>query len=232
MTAKDHPFRAFQCFEPEVYYGIIALIFLMSLVMSIKRQTLKAFVASFWSYLSVILSGYYTVPANKAFERLLTFSWLINVTVLLAAFSGQLRDLVIKGKPILWIDSIQDLYNWKHVTKIHLLFLTDMSNFIHNHKDTDPMAKDFSNRDLQEFNASKGIKLEDTIDFEAVKRGTAALVYPTQYLQIFKNMMASEQFREDIEFHVSNNGGYSTPLFTATNRAILEDKYSMIWDNV
>ena len=232
MTAKDHPFQAFQCFEPEVYYGIVVAIFVMSLVITIERQTLKAFMSSFWSYLSVILSDYYTVPVNKAFELQLTCSWLISCTVLLAAFSGQLRDLVIKGKSVSWIDNLQDLYNWKHVTKIHLIIMTDLSNFIHNQNETDPMARDFSKREIKEYNANTGKKMEDTIDFEAVRRGTAALVYPVHFLQIFKNMMVSDQFREDIDFHVSSNGGYSTPLFTATNRAILEDKYSMIWDKV
>ena len=201
-------------------------------LITIEKQTLKAFMSSFWSYLSVILSDYYTVPVKKAFERHLTCSWLISCTVLLAAFSGQLRDLVIKGKAIYWIDNLEDLYNWKHVTKLHMLVLTDISNFIHNQNETDPMARDFSQRHIEEYIVTTGMRIEDTIDFEAVKRGTAALVYPAHYLQIFKNMMASDRFREDIDFHVSNNGGYSTPLFTATNRAILDENYSLIWDKV
>ena len=232
MIAEEHPLRAFQCFEPEVYYGMISAIFTMSLIITIQQQKVKTFFTSFWSFLSVILSDYYCVPVKKAIERQLSSSWLISCTILLAAFSGGLRDQVIKGKAIYWIDNVKDLYHSKQISKIHLIMLTDLSNFIKNHKNSNPMAKDFSQRDLQEYNPAMGKKLEDTIDFEAMKRGTAAMVYPAHFIEIFKNKMESDKFREDIDFHVSSNNGYSSPLFTVTNRVTLEDKYSLIWDKV
>ena len=64
--------------------------------------------------------------------------------MLLGAFSGQLRMQILRPKPIEWIDSWEDLYNWKHL-KIQVSFYSEIKLFVNNFPDH-PFAKDFLER--------------------------------------------------------------------------------------
>ena len=88
---------------------------IMSVVVSTYRQSVKVFFTTLWSYASVLLSDYYSLRIETRIDRLLTGVWLMSCVVLLAAFSGILRDLMIKAKPILWIDSWEDLLEWEEL---------------------------------------------------------------------------------------------------------------------
>ncbi|CAG2116932.1 unnamed protein product, partial [Medioppia subpectinata] len=112
FTIKKHwsLYKIFKCLNVENYYLLMAAIALLSLVVSLKRRSMKAFLPTLWSYGSVLLSDVYTIQYTAGAERLLAGLWLLVCTVYLAAFAGYLRELLIQVPPIDWIDSLQDLY--------------------------------------------------------------------------------------------------------------------------
>ena len=65
-------------------------------------------------------------------------------TVLLAAFSGLLRDQLLRPDPIYWIDSLQDLYEWKEL-EIQSFGGTYIDTFAKDPKGG-PMATNFKSR--------------------------------------------------------------------------------------
>lgn len=210
--------------------------------MGLIDKSLNTVFKSFWSHLSVILSDSYSMKINKRSDRIVSGSWLLVCTVLLSAFSGQLRELLIKPKPIQWIDSWKDLSQWKHITKIQTQPLSNFINYVKVYKDSDPMAKDLSGRVEQPLevkqkyytNGSYNSKL--SLDFDGLmaglRAGKVALVYPTHYLQIYKNVLISKNLEEDIDFHISESGDSPQPVFTETNRLTLNKSLAIQWDFV
>ena len=212
-------FKQFETFEWEVYYGIIASIIVISFVISVYKHSLKSFFTTFWAYISVLLSDSYSLPIKTVFDKQMSGIWLLASTVLLAAFSGQLRVMLIMIKPIHWIDSLQDLYKWKDITKIQTLDWTDFPNFIDMYNNTDPMATDFDRRYIERLLGVDAIYNSNAvIDYQGVINGKTVVIFPQHYIQIYKQHLINEGFAEDIDFHVSHSGGYSQPMFSATNR--------------
>ena len=99
----------FECFEPQVYLTLLATLLIISLIVSAINRKILYFYDSLWKYTSVLLSHSHSLQSNRISERLLSGVWLMSCTVLLAAFSGLLRDHLLRPDPIYWIDSLQDL---------------------------------------------------------------------------------------------------------------------------
>ena len=108
-------FKLFECFEIEIYYTIILSLVVISIAISVQKKSFREFFSTFWTYLSVIIKGSFELCLDMTFNKILVSIWLISCTVLLSAFSGQLRELLIKPLPIYWIDSWNDLYEWKDI---------------------------------------------------------------------------------------------------------------------
>ena len=68
----------------------------------------------------------------------------MSCTVLLAAFAGLVRNQLLRPDPMYWIDSLQDLYDWKEL-KIQAFHSTYIDIFSGVNID-DPMAKNFRDR--------------------------------------------------------------------------------------
>ena len=225
-----------ECFEWEVYYGIIGSMALMALVIGLYRQSFKAFLTTFWSYSAVILSDCYTIPLNTVYERLLSGVWLLVCTVLLSAFSGQLREGLMRPKPIYWIDSIEELHEleeWKD-KKIQTFSVTEYANFIENNGNT-TMAQDFSKRtdylQVDDKVIKNGLKLmKEFLDIKGVIKGQVAVVYPFHYLQVIKLYLTDVGLEEDIDFHISSVS--TQPFYTLINKQIFNENHTTIWDNV
>ena len=183
---KDSLFRHFKCFEAEVYYGIIVSIIVISFVSSLYKQSLKSFFTIFWSYLSVILSDYHTMKTKNIFDRLLLGLWLIVCTLLLSAFSGQLREQILRPRTIHWIDTWDDLYEWKHL-KI-LTFRYSALKLLTISSPNDTYSQVFSKRidKIESLNHTWVIH-----DIERVKAGEVALVFPNFVFYISKNNLIS-----------------------------------------
>ena len=84
----------------------------------------------------------------------------MSCTVLLAAFSGLLRGQLLRPDPIYWIDSLQDLYQWKEL-KIQAFGGTYIDTFAKDSKSS-PMVKNFLSR----------LHLLNYYDFNENKKGT------------------------------------------------------------
>ena len=230
-------FKQFECFESEVYYGIIASIFVISFVISVYKHSLKSFFTTFWSYLSVILSNYQSIRTDIAFERLFSGLWLMTCLILLRAFSGKLRDRVIERNPILWIDSWEDLYELKQM-KIFTSKGTDLANFIYmfnnsKYQDTKGvMARDFGERVSYSIANGNDRNLPNIIDFDEVRSGRLAIVYNFDYLQIFKQNLTDYGLQEDFDFHISNPNRKSELLFTMYNKEKMTKEHQKIWNFV
>ena len=223
--------QQFQCFNIEIYALILVSIVLISVFMSLYERSLKTFFRTFWSYSSVILSDYHSYRAKKSIERLLSGIWLMSCTVLLAAFSGQLRERIIKPKPIHWIDSWEDLIEWEHL-KIEIFNNSNLIFYIENFADKN-MTKKLKGR-LKRLDEKEFLKNDRTydkdIDYEGVRMGVTALVQDEKYMKIIKQNLITDNFQEDIDFHISKSGGIPQPYTTITNTANFNETLAMKWD--
>ena len=149
-------------------------------------------------------------------------------TLLLAAFSGQLREFVLKPKPIYWIDSWEDLHDWKHLV-IQTNNRSEIVKFTETHPN-EKMAKDFEKR----FEMTRG-DIDDIMswqfDEQEVKDGKIAVAFPYFVLQILKRSLISDDLSEDIDFHISG-GDESQPFYSITSRLGFDDESAAKFDLV
>ena len=206
-----HMFKHFESFNMEVYYGIIVSIIVFSVVISAYNNSIKSFFTTLWLYTSVILNGSVNLKNEAIFIMSLYALWLISCTVILAAFSGMLLTLLIKPLPIYWIDSWQDLYEWKHI-KIQTMILTDMGFFI-NKSVNNPVADDFRLRsDVFPFSIVADPLLR-AFDLKGMSEGKVAIAFPSCFLHVFKRYLLNLDMIEDIDFHISEFGDPWKPCF-------------------
>ena len=84
------------------------------------------------------------------------------------------------------------------------------------------MTINFKNRlSMIDTEKRQNLDYDNDLDYEGVKEGRVALVWVKHYLEIFKNNLKSDDFREDIDFHVSETGGQSQPFFMLSNKVTL-----------
>ena len=223
-------YRAFECFEPEVYYGIIASIIVISFVTSLYKQSLKSFFTTFWSYLSIIISDFHSNEKKVIFNKILSGVWLMVCLIFLSAFSGQLREQILRPRTIHWIDSWDDLYEWKDLN-----IQTFKTSLIKTFSDNNP-----NDTYSQEFN-KRFEKIDDSVegtwhfDVARVKAGELAVVYPYHALQIKKGTLGD--FQEEVDFHISKYAqGESSDemqaIFSLSNCQSLNETLTNIFDLV
>ena len=151
--------------------------------------------------------------------------------VLLAAFSGLVRDQLLRPDEIYWIDSLQDLYQWKELN-IQTFRGTYIDSFIRKNPN-DSIADNFRNRlQILDFHQKyEGIKhdLKD-IDFNGIVEGRTAVVGYLQSLIGLKNILSDSE--EDIDYHISTQEEVSQTMHFWTNGIRLNqsmfDKINMV----
>ena len=116
VKGNQNMFQVLTSLDNSIYFANILSMVIMSLVVAISRKSMKTFFAYIWSYASVILSDYYSLKIGSRIDKLFTGVWLMSCTVLLAAFSGLLRDQLLEPQPIYWIDLWENLVERKHLT--------------------------------------------------------------------------------------------------------------------
>ena len=189
----------------------------MAFVICLKNKSINSFFITIWMCLSVILSDYYSMKINKGFDRFMSGIWLLVCSVLLAAFSGQIWNLLIRSQPIDSIDSLDDLYSkpqWSNATIFTLEYL-DFAEFAD--KVDSPMAKNFKKR----------IKLLDAFDFifvgkfkyseDVINRflnGKLVFAFDKLSLHYFKNFhLKNRGLNEGFDLHISRFGDGMRPYF-------------------
>ena len=154
--------------------------------------------------------------------------------MLLGAFSGQLRMQILRPITIKWIDSWEDLYKWKHLN-IQVSFYSEIKLFVNNFPDH-PFAQDFGKR-LQHKEGNEYDQdpndLGDSwnFDIEGVKAGRVAVSYPAVVLETIKKNYFSEDFKEDIDFHISRTGT-SQPYFNIINKFMFDESMANTYELV
>ena len=222
-------FQQFKCFNIEIYISILFSIVLISVFMSLYKRSLNTFFRTFWSYSSIILSDHFSHKVNKSIERLLSGIWLMSCTVLLAAFSGQLRESLIKPKPIHWIDSWEDLFAWEHL-KIETFRSSNLNTYIDQFEKENGKLKERLKILEDELYINNTKTYDKDIDYEGVRMGVTALVHNHEYMDMIKLNLIKNNFQEDIDFHISKSGGIPQSFTTLTNRANFNETLAMKWD--
>ena len=192
---------------------------------------MKTFFRSLWSYTSVVINGSEKLDSSCIINMILSSHWLLMCVILTAAFSGMLKDLLIKPRPIYWVDSWDDLVNWKEL-KIQTTVLTSLFNFIQTNPDHYMSKEIIKNKRLQAFplRLLSG-NLDKTLDFDGIANGKVALVFPSQYLHVLKNNLVVRGLEEDIDFHISKNGDSLKSCFVfyseknMNNKQILKNNF-------
>ena len=228
IKGSDSIFKIFESFDDNIYLATIASSLAMSLLVAISHRSIKTFFSYLWSYLSVILSDYYALKIESRIDRLLTGVWLMSCTVLLAAFSGVLRELMIRAKPIYWIDTWEDLSKWKHL-RIDTFKATGLANYLDNFKH-EPLAielnKTINYLDYDLFKDGRKSYDKD-LDYQGFKNGHAAFVDDYNYVEFFKrNLISGYGLVEDIDIHISESDDLaSLPVFAVVNK----ERFNQIW---
>ena len=221
IKGKYTPFKIFETMDFRIYIFILLSVFIMSLVVAIPRVSINVFFSNLWSHLSIILSDNYSVKSAvmSTADRLMIGVWLMSCTVLLAAFSGLIRELMIKPKPIYWIDSLDDLAEWKHLT-IWTTSATGLSYYLTNFRN-ESMAQNFVKRIVvlnNDLLSDDPKRWDNEFDYNGVKDGKVAIVGDLFYSYILKqNLISRYGMIEDLDFHISKSDDLpSQPSFIVT----------------
>jgi hypothetical protein len=210
------------CFECEVYYSLIVSLLITTLIITAINRSLKSLFHYLWLYSSVLLSKTMLIKPKTGLERVLSSVWLMSCTVLLAAFSGLLRDQLLKPEPIYWVDSWEDLYRREDLT-IESRIGSHLDNFITTVNDS--IAINFRSRYKVDAEGEE-------INYRDILMGKVALVRNLDDLSLYKKVLISRDIREDIDFHISRYGDTPQPLFLFVNSLRLNTTQRNVFDHV
>ena len=228
--------KEFQSFEVEVYFAILVSISIISLFMSLYNKSLKAWLSSFWAYMSALLSEYHSYPDKTLIDRLISCPWLIGCVIFEAGFAGMLRDQILKGEYIHWIDSLRDLYEWKDITKLQYTEFSEFNDYLMEKDDNDTIRDYFNTKNKEcytlNIRATLHSNCEQTmnLDYEGVLNGTTAMVFQSRFIDVVEQVLNKIGWNKDYNYHVSEKDAHSRPLFTMTNRMNFDKQYEEAWD--
>ena len=223
--------KYFGLLDAEIYLTINICIVILSLITVLQKgRSLRSLSTIMWSYLSVILSDYIPMKIRSTVDRLLSGVWLISCTVILAASAGLMRQKMMKRYSIEWIDSLDDLFEWKHMA-IQSSDLSRFTYYIYDNLDY-RKALDFSKR-LNKISSQEFELGHVDIDYERVHSGEIAVVMYAGYLEIIKwNFILNYDMIEDVDFHISKEGIPSEPYFIQFNKLRFERDELLLLDKM
>ena len=219
-----------ESFDIEIYYAIILSILIISIVMVNLKLSLKNFTWSLLSSSSILVGQGINMKRRGFGVTMLLSSWVISCLVLSSAFSGQIRNQLLKGDTTLWIDSWHDLHKWKQMT-IFTFFGSGLQNYIDEYPN-DSISIDFKSRYIHDGSFMKSTDFYKNIDWNGIRRGKVALLWDRHLLDVLKRELLSDEFVEDIDFHISKSGDISQIVFMLTNKLKLDERLTMVLDKV
>ena len=208
------------------------------LVLCLNQKSFKQFFKILWKYSSVLLSECNSFTISKGFiEKLIATLWLMSCFILMSAFAGQLWQLLVRSQPIYQIESWNDLYSkpeWKDL-KIQTYKELDMYNFAKDPQNANnPMAQDFNKRFVNLLNPLDylfgGKNFDKDIDYKGLMEGRLVQVHNRDFLQVIKKNIIEMGYREDIDFHISQYGSGTQPVFLASNPKIMNETLGKAFD--
>ena len=126
--------------------------------------------------------------------------------------------------PIYWIDSFRDLSERTDLN-ISIFTHSQLNGYIEAFPN-DSMAQNFKSRidvfekDIAERNYQD---INEFLDIDGVREGRLAIVYAYNYLQISKRKYISNDFREDIDFHIFADN--LQPFFTISFKSLFSEEF-------
>ena len=164
-------------------------------------------------------------------DRLLLGLWLLLNTVLLSLYSGQLYEVIISGKVIDKIETMEELYTKQHWkgTKIIVVDL-DGLDFLWNGDNYNPIIADLLSRseNLQAFDVIFNTTLTKTA-FESVLTGKKVIIankLSTYYLwRKVQNQWPEffSYYTEGTDYYVSQPQRSSMPFFLFYTRSEFDE---------
>ena len=229
-------FKEFQCFEVEVYLAIVVSIAIISCVKSLYKNSLRSWLSTFWAYMSALVSEYHSYPDKTLIDRLISCPWLIGCVIIEAGFAGMLRDQILKGEDIHWIDSLRDLYEWKDITKLQYTEFSEFHNYLMEENNNDTMRDYFYSKTKQcytlNIRPTSHSNCEQTteLDYQGVLDGTTAMVFQSRYIDVVEQVLNKIGWNKEYNYNVLEKDAHSRPLFTMANRMNFDKQYEEAWD--
>ena len=205
-------------------------------MVGLKTRSLKKFLSTIWAYLSVLLSDSYVIEISDTFERLMATLWLLMCTLILSAFAGQLWNRLYRPPEPDFIKSWDDLHSKQHAKHLNIQTLEylELDNMLRDNSkielydETKDQVMDFKQRIHKQkpsiilnFSISAATEL---FDWDGVIDNKKAVVMEFTFLNMLKQILLDKGKKEDIDFHISEEGSGSQPYFFLLNRANFDHK--------
>ena len=120
----------------------------------------------------------------------------------MAAFAGMLRDQILKGEDIHWIDSLPDFYKWKHMTKLQYLKFGDFGNYLIKN-DTDPLRQYLNTKKKECYRKNIRVNIISEIDsnceqivkldYQGLIDGTTAMIFGINTINVIKQVFRQRE---------------------------------------
>ena len=211
ITPRSQPlFTYFQCFSPDLWLFIFALIIVISSIISFNEENISKLPENIFNVFIIFISKSIpnSIKMNIKFNKLLIGFWLLLVMFLSIMFSSFLLDYMIKPIPNEVIDSWDDLYMRSEVK-----ILAPMNNAIVKYSELENtlMAKSFRSR-IESFIASDDNEWRNEM-FKKLDSGHYALV--TNKWNLLWALLKFSNYNYDWvkTFHISSNGGSELPNY-------------------
>jgi len=211
ITPRSQPlFTYFQCFSPDLWLFIFALIIVISSIISFNEENMSKLSENIFNVFIILISK--SIPnsmkMNNKLNKLLIGFWLLLVMFLSIMFSSFLLDYMIKPIPNEVIDSWDDLYMRSEVT-----ILAPMNNAIVKYSELEntSMAKSFRSR-IDSFLPEDSKEWFDYM-YKKMDTGHYALVVKKWNLLFLLSKMSNNNKEWIKTFHISSNGGLKLPNY-------------------
>jgi hypothetical protein len=206
-------FNYMQSFDLNVWLSILFSFISICVFLFFTEKSIHKIQNTIWRYISILLSEPFPhISYRKAIkmlsQRIMLSVWLLSCTVLLAAFSGVLRNFFINYISSDIIDTYQQLYSRSDL-KIITTYERYFDLLVQNYKSENYMLKDFSNR-LFYYNEIDILKQNLTVMEELVskiKTKKYVLVMKSEHMDSIIHY-SNNKWTEIIgkQFYVSNEG--------------------------
>ncbi len=204
-------------FETPVWITLFLSMLLLPLTIAFIDKSFSGFFTNLWNYSYLILSESIPRMHKSWAKRTFLTVWLLISTVLLAGYSGVLREFFIKSIPNVVIDSWEELYERKEL-RIATLEVSFIRNFAEKNANNDEMAQNFLSR-METLTYGDSDIFNQALDYIFSEK--YVVLAPKYIIDDCYYFLPSGRSIEDCEkLHVSQYGGVISPYFIPMSNSI------------
>jgi hypothetical protein len=204
-------------FETPVWITLFLSMLLLPLTIALIDKSFSGFFTNLWNYSYLILSESIPRMPKSWAKRTFLSIWLLISIVLLAGYSGVLRDFFIKSIPNDAIDSWEDLYERKEL-RIATLEVSFIKNFAKKNANNDEMARNFLSR-IETLTYGDSRIYDQALDYlfsqKYVVSAPKCLIDDCYYF-----MPSGRNIHDCEKLHVSQYGAGISPYFIPMSKSI------------